>query len=248
LQPDSAALAAFAPPPRARHRYPFLRSPDNKKETRMSLRVRRPPRSISFHRDQFRIHRLVVLAACFAIAAPIAAPVAAQAAPKVTTADYDRAVRFLRPNVDPLVIGGTVAAHWLPDGRFWYRGEVYRGHEFIMVNPARKSRARAFDHAAIAAAISKATDSTYGETNLPFDSFDLSADGRSIEFDAGKSHWSCTLAKTACTKLGARKEPERRMRFGGGDDDGGVKSPDGKKVAFIRDWNLWVRDVATGKE
>ena len=25
-------------------------------------------------------------------------------------------------------------------------------------------------------------------------------------------------------------------------------SPDGKRTAFIRDWNLWVRDVATGKE
>ncbi len=27
-----------------------------------------------------------------------------------------------------------------------------------------------------------------------------------------------------------------------------VASPDGKKVAFIRDWNLWMRDVATGSE
>src|SRR5947207_8748823 len=27
-----------------------------------------------------------------------------------------------------------------------------------------------------------------------------------------------------------------------------VRSPDGKRTAFIRDWNLWVRDVATGKE
>lgn len=27
-----------------------------------------------------------------------------------------------------------------------------------------------------------------------------------------------------------------------------VTSPDGKKVAFIRDWNLWLRDVATKKE
>ena len=25
-------------------------------------------------------------------------------------------------------------------------------------------------------------------------------------------------------------------------------SPDGKRTVFIRDWNLWVRDVATGKE
>ena len=27
-----------------------------------------------------------------------------------------------------------------------------------------------------------------------------------------------------------------------------MPSPDGKRAAFIRDWNLWVRDVATGKE
>ncbi len=26
------------------------------------------------------------------------------------------------------------------------------------------------------------------------------------------------------------------------------RSPDGKSVAFVRDWNLWVRDVATGRE
>ena len=25
-------------------------------------------------------------------------------------------------------------------------------------------------------------------------------------------------------------------------------SPDGKSAAFIRNWNLWVRDVATGQE
>ena len=25
-------------------------------------------------------------------------------------------------------------------------------------------------------------------------------------------------------------------------------SPDGRRLAFVRDWNLWVRDVATGRE
>ncbi len=78
----------------------------------MSLRVRRP-----LSRAPRRIGRIVALAASFAVAAPAVA----QSAPKITAADYDRAVRFLRPNVDPLVIGGDVTAHWLPDGRFWYR-------------------------------------------------------------------------------------------------------------------------------
>ena len=31
-------------------------------------------------------------------------------------------------------------------------------------------------------------------------------------------------------------------------DRNAIASPDGKKAAFIRDWNLWMRDLATGKE
>ncbi len=34
-------------------------------------------------------------------------------------------------------------------------------------------------------------------------------------------------------------------RFGGGN---AITSPDGKKQVYIKDWNLWVKDVATGKE
>ena len=40
-------------------------------------------------------------------------------------------------------------------------------------------------------------------------------------------------------------------RGGGGPRTGGaagVLSPDGKRAAFIKDWNLWVRDVATKQE
>ncbi|MDX1942222.1 MAG: DPP IV N-terminal domain-containing protein, partial [Saprospiraceae bacterium] len=40
------------------------------------------------------------------------------------------------------------------------------------------------------------------------------------------------------------EEPQGRGRGGRND----AISPDGKKAAFIRDWNLWVRDIATGKE
>ncbi|HET7618313.1 MAG TPA: DPP IV N-terminal domain-containing protein [Vicinamibacterales bacterium] len=54
--------------------------------------------------------------------------------------------------------------------------------------------------------------------------------------------------RTACD-LPACKEDEGdeggRRRAPRRDD---VPSPDGKRTAFIRDWNLWVRDVATGKE
>ena len=55
------------------------------------------------------------------------------------------------------------------------------------------------------------------------------------------SRSACTLP--ACTQA---------MREGAGRGAGAPRtesrSPDGKSVAFVRDWNLWVRDVATGRE
>src|SRR5919198_553692 len=52
----------------------------------------------------------------------------------------------------------------------------------------------------------------------------------------------CELA--ACRER--RSETEREGRRDKPPRD--VLSPDGKRAAFIRDWNLWVRDVATGRE
>ncbi len=48
---------------------------------------------------------------------------------------------------------------------------------------------------------------------------------------------------TDATKLGITITPPSRNQ-----NAEGVISPDGKKAAFIKDWNLWMRDTATGKE
>jgi len=47
-----------------------------------------------------------------------------------------------------------------------------------------------------------------------------------------------SLAKLGVTPPAGGQQP----------DFNAVVSPDGKKAAFIKDWNLWVRDTATGKE
>jgi dipeptidyl-peptidase 4 len=54
--------------------------------------------------------------------------------------------------------------------------------------------------------------------------------------------------KSACDlppcKVAEREEPAR----GGGGGRYAEMSPDHKRTAFLRDWNLWVRDVVTGRE
>src|SRR5688572_6878426 len=104
----------------------------------------------------------------------------------LTAADYARAEQYLSRNTVPLVTGAAARPTWLADGRFWYRNTVEGRREFIVVDPARKTRTRTLDSAAL-----------LSRPNVPGNA---------------------------------------------------TPSPDGKRAAFIREWNLWVRDLATGEE
>src|SRR6185295_8323323 len=59
----------------------------------------------------------------------------------VTAADYARAEKFLAPAVNPLVVGGSVAANWMEDDRFWYRTTAADGStRTFLVDGAKKTR------------------------------------------------------------------------------------------------------------
>src|SRR5688572_22385093 len=92
----------------------------------------------------------------FLFAAPLVAQQGDAARPRLTAEDYQRAERFMGYNTIPLVYRSAVRANWLPDDRFWYRVNVEGGNEFILVDPARATRERAFNHDAVAASLSKA--------------------------------------------------------------------------------------------
>jgi len=173
------------------------------------------------------------------LAALVAVPAVAQQAPRaLTAADYARAEKYMGYNTTPLVLGAGVRPTWLPDERFWYRTATAEGFEFVLVDPAKKSRARAFDHARLAAALSKAADTTWDGMHLPFTTLDYATDS-SVSFDARAKRWTCSLqAYTCAAAVPARNAVPRNAGT----------SPDGKRAAFIRDWNLWVKDLETGRE
>ena len=206
------------------------------------------------------VRQLLVRRRLLILALLLAGPVAAQQPTRVfTAADYDRAVRFLAPAVAGLVIGGSVNPTWLPDDRFWYVNAIPGGgSEVILVDPARRTRARAFDHTRVAAALSAATGMGQAAHQLPVQQIRLSPRADTVYFGPPTGGWACDARGARCT---AWRDPNaapvpaggRGGRGGGGGGSGGgnpptVVSPDGKRAAFIRDWNLWVRDVATGRE
>lgn len=169
--------------------------------------------------------------------------------PKALSAkDYQQAESFMSYNTDQLVDHATPRPEWLPGDRFWYRTLTAKGSEFVLVDPARKSRTAAFDHQKLAAALSSAASKQYDANRLPFQTIYFSADGKGIIFKVDTKQWrydteTGKVSEDASpVKMGGRAQAGR---FAMGTD---VISPDGKLAAFIKDYNLWVRDVATKQE
>lgn len=112
---------------------------------------------------------------------------------KITSEDYEHAVKFLGFNTAPLIDRASVDPTWLEDGRFWYRVSTAEGTEYVLVNPKSGKR---------------------------------------------------KTAKTKEELLGAQEKNNQNNKI----ERAEVLSPDGEKVAFIKGWNLWMRNLETGEE
>jgi dipeptidyl aminopeptidase/acylaminoacyl peptidase len=188
---------------------------------------------------------LVVATAALAGARPAAA--------QVTAADYERAAG-LREKWEGLVVGAPGPATWIEGThRFHYRRSVEGGHEFVLVDADTRERRPPFDHAKLAAALSKATGEQYTALRLPFESFRFVDDGKAVQAAFGGAVWRCTLDDYRCE----RREAEGGFR-GWGNPNGPVRdpdaprprgpwrSPDGRWEAMIHNHNLGVRPAGGG--
>ena len=179
-----------------------------------------------------------------ALACAVPFALQAQQPPALTAQDYARAERFLGYNTQPLVDGSIGSLTWLAGDRFWYRVMTPQGSEFVLVDPARKSKTPAFDQAKLAAALAMASGKRYEANRLPFRSFRFSPDEKQLFFSAEGKKWQYDAASgqvsadpTPMTNSGDEANAENE-----------IVSPDGRLAAYIHDDNLWVRDPKTNQK
>ena len=162
---------------------------------------------------------------------------------QLTTADYAQAEKFMAYNVNPLVYHGVAHVSWMDDGRFWYRDNGPDGVTYMVVDPVKRTKAPAFDHAKLAAALTAADSKMKADPHhLVISEITFSNGDKTVVVGNDSRKFRCDLSGAGvCTEVIAPggKEAEN--------EDVAI-SPDKTKAAFIRDYNLWVRDVATGKE
>lgn len=187
----------------------------------------------------------------FAAAAGFCAVAWGQQAKQYTAQDYAAAEKFMSYNVNPLAYKGVVKAQWLDDGRFWFRDVDEQGIRYVLVDPAKGTRAAAFDQVKLAAALNAASKGAIKDDakHLALSELALADGDTSLEFTVSGSDYRCELHADAdvCKKIvledaggkaSAHSEKHPPLTI----------SPDKKLGAFVRDWNLWVRDIATGAE
>ena len=137
-------------------------------------------------------------------------PGSAQSRATVTVEDYQRAEKFMNYNTTPLVSNGPVRATWLPGDRFWYRNTSATGSEFFLVDAVKGTKAPAFNHAAVAAALTTAMGKPVSATQLPFQQITFAADGPSFSFDSGDKRWTCDVQGKQCTSADRPGRAEQR--------------------------------------
>ncbi|HEY2783785.1 MAG TPA: prolyl oligopeptidase family serine peptidase [Fimbriiglobus sp.] len=167
----------------------------------------------------------------------------------------------------------TLTPHWLAgDTKFWYRNSLKRGtKEFVLVDAEKGTKGPAFDHAKLAAGLSRAAEKSFTGDKLPFDVITFEPDLKTVRFELSGKEWRCDLWTYECSLVVPSKqkssdrqavnedasadddapffepEPQRGGRRGGGGIvPRDLPSPDGKWIAFVKDGNVNVRPKAGG--
>jgi dipeptidyl aminopeptidase/acylaminoacyl peptidase len=179
------------------------------------------------------LHRFAIVVATLALVSRDS-----NAQPQVTAETYGRAERMLGRNADGLVLRDGIRPNWIAGGdRFWYRVSTPTGPQFVYVDPARRIRRPAFDHARLAAALGGAADTAVRADSLPFQTLEWREEGKTtrIGISLRGRTWHCDLAAYRCSG-GDSTKPRNPAE---------LLSPDGRWALSLKDHNLWIRNTAT---
>lgn len=169
----------------------------------------------------------------------------AQTGHTYTADDYTRAASMLNAGTSSLVDHAVRSVTFMGDGRFWYIDTENGTPTVFVADAGRRTKTAAFDSVRMAAALHAAGWTETDPKRIRPEGLELLDNDRTVTITVRGAQYRCGLAgEYHCSQ----EKTARGGRTGGRNRAPAVTSPDGKREVFIRDWNLWVREVATGNE
>lgn len=165
-----------------------------------------------------------------------------------TAADYTRA-DSLESWFKGKVYYATLTPVWAGDSNaFIYTNLTPDGKEFILVNPVKNEKSKAFDNKKLALAMAGISKKEIDIKNLPIKKVVFKEDLKTFTFIWNDIEWECKLPSYKLISGDKTTNNEGRRRGGwawGGRDETAnesTESPDGVWTAYIKDYNVFIRN------
>lgn len=156
-----------------------------------------------------------------------------------TVAEYEAAAKHMDRSLYGLVYDQVSGSNFVGKNNLLYNLYNKDGQKFILVDANSKSKTTAFDHQKLADALAIELDQEVKVTALPIYGVSMSDDLKTLEFTANRQKYNCDLEDYSLSKITSETKRESRNEN---------VSPNGKLAAYIKDYNLWIRNLETDKK
>lgn len=169
-----------------------------------------------------------------------------------TVEDYNRAYSLRQKYSARNVLYSDVVPHWINKSyAFWYIRNTEKGKEYVKVDASDSKRIPLFNHEKLSAALSELSGKEVEPYALSLNSVLFNERQDTLRFVFDGKHWAYSLKKNRLISEGNVQPSAPQLHWMVVDDEKNgspVTSPDGKYVAFIKNDNVYVREISTGKE
>lgn len=169
-----------------------------------------------------------------------------------TADDYRRAYALKEKFSADKVFYSNVNPQWIEGThQFWYVRNTPDGRLYVSVDADKKARKELFDSHRLAKALGAASGKDIKPEALSLERLSVSKELDTLCFVFNNQRWMYASRKNQLVNEGALPLPPKQKHWMEVDDEktaSPVPSPDGKWIAFIKNQNIYVKEVATGKE
>lgn len=169
-----------------------------------------------------------------------------------TADDYRRAYALKEKFSADKVFYSNVNPQWIEGThQFWYVRNTPDGRLYVSVDADKKARKELFDSHRLAKALGAASGKEVKPEALALGRLSVSKGLDTLRFVFNNQRWMYASRKNQLVNEGAVPLLIRQKHWMEVDDEktaSPVPSPDGKWIAFIKNQNIYVKEVATGKE
>ncbi len=162
---------------------------------------------------------------------------AQQTSPEELLKNYERAADI--QDSEKWFLNEIVIPHWIGNSdQFWYARETENGKKYTLVDAKEAETTELFDHEDLALKLASKSKMAVDQDNLLMAGLKINLSPRTVEFLTFGKYWKYYAETKKLEELNPALTATAEV----------LVSPDGEKGAFLRDYNIWVRNFTDGTE